>query len=304
MKYIFTKLVLLLVLFAACERDFELELPDAVNKIAVFAPFSNQEPIQIQLSRSQGFSIDSFNVLVGAQVNLYENGNFIERLENVNSNSLPIPIYQATTVPRMGNSYELEVFHQGSQVRSLSRIPGEMPKTQIVLESISKNNSTADSSDYIIRPIFFLLNDPEGERNFYHLKTFQEIQTIVVSEMGDTSVMVDLIERSPNVFDNDNNMVKSFDGGMLFSDEIFDGNAYNIPFWFNLKLFKDQRLGKLHSQLRTVSKEYYLYYTSLSRQITTQGPPENEPVLVYNNVENGLGLFGGYAVSMDSIVVE
>ena len=44
-------------------------------------------------------------------------------------------------------------------------------------------------------------------------------------------------------------------------------------------------------------------YTSLIRQLESQDRPFAEPVLVFNNIENGLGIFAGFNRSRDSILI-
>ena len=142
------------------------------------------------------------------------------------------------------------------------------------------------------------------QEDFYHLKIFQNIESFVRNSQGDTIKLVRVVELSPRVSENDNNMVSSFDGGMLFNDKAFNGKAYSITFDYKESLNRNQRFGKLHTELRRTSKDYYLYYTSLSRQISSPAPPFSEPVILYSNIENGLGLFGGYTVSIDSVSID
>ena len=49
--------------------------------------------------------------------------------------------------------------------------------------------------------------------------------------------------------------------------------------------------------LRRVSENYYNFRISQQLQADTYYDPLAEPVLVYSNVENGLGVFGSYVQS-------
>lgn len=294
-------LLLLVLLSMGCERDLELNIPDEGNKLVVFAPFSNQRPIELQLWRGDNFSIDSFILLTGAEVNLFENGTFRERLENVNSSTLSIPVYQSATIPKMGNAYSVEVSFPGfPSISSSSSIPAFSPNTIVGVEDVQLTDQSRSGALYTVKA-YFIFSDSMDIENFYHLKVFQDIERISLISEGDTSISTRRIEIGPSVIENDNNMVLSFDGGMLFDDENFDGKSYFLQFWYTTNLNRDERLGKLHVQLKNTSEEYYLYYTSLSRQLTSPGPPNSEPVIVYNNIEQGLGIFAGYTVSMDSV---
>ena len=57
--------------------------------------------------------------------------------------------------------------------------------------------------------------------------------------------------------------------------------------------------GDFVIELRTVSEAYYLYHITLSRQVNTDNPL-SEGVVVYDNVENGEGIFAGYSSSFNS----
>ena len=60
----------------------------------------------------------------------------------------------------------------------------------------------------------------------------------------------------------------------------------------------------IYLTISRVSKEYYWYQSSYSNYLQTSGDPFAQPVQVYTNINNGLGVFAGYSASKDSIVVE
>ena len=91
-------------------------------------------------------------------------------------------------------------------------------------------------------------------------------------------------------------------GGVLFSDEKFNGLNFSGSFPMHFELEPSQELGKLIVELRSASDDYYFFQTSVTRQ---QGPgvPVQGEVAVYNNIENGQGIFAGYNLSIDSVAV-
>ncbi len=54
--------------------------------------------------------------------------------------------------------------------------------------------------------------------------------------------------------------------------------------------------------LRTLSSDQYHYLRTLQLQEFNEGDSFSEVVPVYNNIENGFGIFAGY--SSDSVVVD
>lgn len=65
---------------------------------------------------------------------------------------------------------------------------------------------------------------------------------------------------------------------------------FKVPF-FNLKVV-----------LYTVDYPYFKYNQTLNKEISTRDNPFAEPTIVYNNIESGIGIFGGYAI--DSVAVD
>ncbi len=292
--------------FAACERPLELDIAETSERLVVIAPFSDEERIAMQISLGRSVEDTVFNFNLRPTVQLYENGNLKDRFEAVFDPELGIPVYRSSIIPSRGVNYEIEVSNAGYEtVRSQSYIPGHAPDGVLDIKSIEQFAIAPDSILFTVQAVLFF-EDSLGLEEFYHLKLFQKIESYRVLPGGDTIVpLVKTFELSPSIADNDNNMVRSFDGGMLFNDEDFDGNPYSLRFAFSRSIdVSQERLGKLEAELRTTSKDYFLYYTSLSRQLTSQGPPFSEPVILYNNIESGLGFFGGYAVARDSIFVD
>ena len=63
-------------------------------------------------------------------------------------------------------------------------------------------------------------------------------------------------------------------------------------------------MGKLFLELRSVTEEYYRYFAGLSRQKQSSDSPFSEPVIIYDNIDGGLGIFAGYNSSVDSLYLQ
>jgi hypothetical protein len=50
-------------------------------------------------------------------------------------------------------------------------------------------------------------------------------------------------------------------------------------------------------------REYYFYKKSVMQSFDGQLDPFAEPVQVYSNIQNGVGIFAGASVSVDSSIV-
>ena len=91
------------------------------------------------------------------------------------------------------------------------------------------------------------------------------------------------------------------------NDKSFNGKDFRIKILIHqgniLHDRKQRGKGMITVYLNSLSKEFYKYALSFSEQIETGDNPFTEPVKVYSNIENGLGVFAGYSYSKDSLVV-
>ena len=75
----------------------------------------------------------------------------------------------------------------------------------------------------------------------------------------------------------------------VFSDKLFDGKNYKMQFSC-LKECADSVSVNLYS----ISEDYYKYYMSIGEYEEAKYDPFSKPIFIYSNVNNQLGIFGGY----------
>ena len=89
----------------------------------------------------------------------------------------------------------------------------------------------------------------------------------------------------------------------IFTDELIAGMEYDLT----LKFYEQDIDTGFHEfylyniELHSISKEMYLYLRSLTAYQQTEGDFISEPVIVYSNIYNGLGIFGTQMVSRVSL---
>jgi hypothetical protein len=144
-------------------------------------------------------------------------------------------------------------------------------------------------------------DDPVAETNYYHLNIFQEVFTFSLNEAGDTIVDDRSLIRADIDLDNPYVIPDQMIGGVLLKDNPFsDGLALDLSISLIPEL---QYLGQIYVELRTVTEEYYLFYTSYNRQKNQDDGPFIDPVIPFNNIENGHGYFAGYNLTQDSVKI-
>ncbi len=75
----------------------------------------------------------------------------------------------------------------------------------------------------------------------------------------------------------------------IFSDKLFDGKSYDFQF-FILKECSD----RVWVNLYYISEEQYNYYMSVDDYKIAEADLFSKPVLLYSNVSNSIGIWGGY----------
>jgi hypothetical protein len=89
---------------------------------------------------------------------------------------------------------------------------------------------------------------------------------------------------------------------IAFNDHLFDGSTVTIDFLLG-EYYLDGKEGAsaIYISLSKISNEYFLYESSYQKYLSSQGSIMAQPVQVYTNIENGLGVFAGYSTATDSI---
>lgn len=302
---LFLIFAVLILSASTCERPADLEIEGPEPTLVVVSNFSDQRVLQVQVSKSiDALTGGAIEYVKDANVELFEKGEFIERLTLFESPVSP-PYYTTYELkPKVGVHYNIRVEVPGFRIVSAeSSIPPQIKIDQLQVSNV-RQLDIGDQQRQFDYNITLTFVDPGREKNFYHLKFFQQIKQyeVIQGEISITRVQYKEINFA-SINDN-NSQVAYFNGGVLFEDGLRDGQriAYSFPLQTTIRTDREM-LGKVIAELRAVSEEYYLYHSSLERQRDNPGVPFTEPVIIYNNIENGKGIFAGYSAALDSLSV-
>lgn len=183
------------------------------------------------------------------------------------------------------------------------------------------DNNYQELRDVIVADITF--TDPAGEDNYYqisnssyviartHINRYDTLfDEYIDVEYSDTLILwtnnqFSDIQVDPlmnpgegEIFDDSENMFQ------LFSGELIDGETYTLSYVVNdngtLLSDLDTVAGeffKVNIAMRSIPKDLYLYYLSAESFYWNDEMPFVEPVQVFSNVENGVGIVAGYSLS-------
>ncbi len=303
-------IVFFFVLLAAsgCQQppSFSLETPDA--KLVVVSNFTRDKAVQVFVSKSQSIlEEEQQEYVLDATVEIYENDVYLETLElSGNTHNFNTPPYYTTNnlIPKVNTTYTIQVEASCcAPVTAKSRIPNSISfSSASVSDFMLEEGKDAEEFEvtYLVRLSF---EDPSEEKNFYHISLFQQIHRYSLIE-GDTVITSSYLKSL--VFDpgyNANGRIAHINGGLLVEDnQMNNGKEIYFELPLNISLKKNEELlGKLFLELRAVTEEYYRYFSALSRQLQSSDSPFTEPVIIYDNIDGGLGVFAGYNSTLDSL---
>lgn len=273
----------LVLLAAACELVVDVDIPLSAPQLTLNAFVTPDSLWQARLTLSRHILDEaSFNHVTDALVIIYEDGVPIDTLHDTGLGAL----YQSTDgKPAPNKRYEIRASStEHGTVRSESFVPERVPITSVDIHIPDRM-----SGDDMTATVKF--QDRPGETNYYQIS--MEIENRYKNhQTGDSVVFrnkVYIYSDEPGI-DGDNT-----DGGLeiLLRDILFEGKEATVRFKSSVWAIGPN--GRLFIHLRTLSEDFYRYQTTLNLQGRTSDDPFAQPVSVYNNVEQGFGIFAGYS---------
>lgn len=297
-------------LWSACERTVDLEELYGVEEaqLVVLSNFTNAQTLVVFVSKTRSvFSQDPFEYVGDATVEVFSEGILLERLRFVpfdDSSGIP-PHYESVRLkPEVGVVYTICVKVDGfDPVVAQSSVPEAIPIKNVRFFNLQKTQTDTEVTLNFNFEVQF--DDPADVENFYHLVVYHELNGFSTTPTGDTVIDQTIYNSSLGVFPNESSIAlnRYVDGrSFLFKDLTFDGQSVSVPFLANLSYDETRYLpGRFLVELRNVSKDYYLYHSTLSMQdkASSGEDPLNEGFVLFNNVENGWGVFAGYNFTLN-----
>ena len=295
------------MLFASCDIVVDLDIPEHERVLVVNSILTTDSMINASISHSVGaFDASSISYVNNATVEVYEDGILLGEMDEQVSYSYNYMdeldstyAYNFNQNPVAGKIYSYEIVHPDYEaVRAETTVPAAV---KLIVNDVTLLSEEDYVKHYRVR---FSFNDA-SEDNFYRLRL-----------------------RNPNTYygfdyfeSNDASMISSAgvqsDGATfygdeaLFNDEMFNGTEkeISIDFFDSNKFFwgeepDDDFETEYTLELTSVSESYYTYIRSLRAHFDNQDQFifAGEPVQVFTNIENGLGVLG--SMSLDTMLLE
>ncbi|GLR15555.1 DUF4249 domain-containing protein [Portibacter lacus] len=296
--------LLSMFVLSSCENLLikDLEIDDTqFEKQLVVQSFveANTDSIVAFISENESVltPTDEIKFLDNADVQLLYQGNEIAKLEQGQDGRYYH--FFDTPITERGE-YEVVVSHTPYADASASTI---LPEDRSIRDLKFKYDVGTDPLDMsTASEISFVIDDQPG-KDYYtiNLSTVSSGLDTFVYEPGDTSFYENkiYIYQASTQLDPSISTI-GYEGDYVISDETFDGQSKTIKIRFILSHsdsspgFEDEVREVLRLNFTTHSEDSFKYTTSLNAYYDSGDfGLFSEPVSVYTNIENGLGVFAG-----------
>lgn len=194
------------------------------------------------------------------------------------------------------NQGELSVGEYNVEVRGVSGFNDisasqSIPNTVNILEGSYQEDGTIESDygyAYTVDEARITIDDPEDEKNYYHVRLFG----IREDQNGNELQRRDFFVSSLNPFAE----TSFYYDGILLKDDSFNGTEFDLSIGFSNFLgdsygSSEEDVVYLIAELSNISRDNYLFIKSEAASREAVDNPFAEPVIVHNNIENGIGIF-------------
>lgn len=276
--------------FFSCEKELNLDAEFKTNKLVVYSFFSSNEVWEVEVSKSLNILEEKeFELVKNANVEIQdENGDLIESLIFQDSTY----VSALGTKPILGKKYKLRVSAPNFEsVTSEGECADNVPI--ISLDSTSSIGGRWGDRNYKCSIKF---QDVAGKENYYAL-ILKHNRTEIDSNFRTVDTTIYQYEQSLSSNDGFVDNTGLYFSAITFKDKFFDGQQKTLNFNFSLfqsnsrKVIYDNKL-----QFVSLTKESYNYLTSSNLFFENEDDPFANPVQVFDNIENGFGLFGGQSI--------
>ena len=270
-------------------QTIEIDPPPYTKQLSFHVNLTDQDSgVRVVLTRNFGIleTVPNYNdfYVKSGSAELYKDGQKWLTLTPLSVDSSFVLEGKLPEMLKSGSTYEIRAEHPDySVVSAIQRMPEDFTVDSARIKRSAITGQFGDKFDLL--DVF--LQDQPGVRNYYEVV----ISTLYYDTSYDPSTgnydTIRVFEYAlyPEDF-SDPNVVYGVKGSGLISDQFFDGQAYK----FQAKIYAGSG-SLLTVRVRNVTEEYYKWSRSYQAKYESEDNPLVEPVSVFNNLTNGLGIF-------------
>lgn len=278
-------------LTAGCERDIEIELDDFEDKIIVEGYIESDQLARVFLSRNIGF-FDAIgiqiidDIVVDDAVVVITQGGLRDTCELIfSSDNIPPYYYRGTSIIGQENRrYGLEIYADNKVLTASTLIPRVNPLDSLWWYADELHYNEVDS----VGPIRYQYTDPDTLGNYYRLY-YRRLQIDNIPFAASGAIRSDRIVN-----------------GLTYESDIYRGRTYSERYLIDPNEEIEDKRRFVPGQVveiywNAISLETYEFWQSLRDNEATDafGSSSN----LQSNIEGGIGIWGGYGVSIDTVYI-
>ena len=291
---------LAVTLLSSCEKEIELKTKSS-KCIVVNALITENEPIEVSVYSGVDFvGRNSSQWLENATLAVYSNGELLEEISGMNTDSS----YRTSVVPVVGETYTIKVDCQRyPSATATATVPNKLQVKVLQADSVrmfveSNGHKTYESSGEVEMSI----TDTTSELRYYLLtitgyyyfmKNPDDIKSkwLTPEYNNATAQPTSMSDILTHLFESADVKEIEEKDYILLSNQNWRGKSTTLRFGLSHN-------STIPSDITVMSfdEEYYKYFISKELQQSSEEDDImfGEPVNIYSNVKNGLGLFAGY----------
>ncbi|MFT5602327.1 MAG: hypothetical protein ACI9N1_002580 [Flavobacteriales bacterium] len=275
---------ILLILCSSCEKiiDFDEEESKPVLTISGFVSDVDLSYLDIGSSVSI-LSSDNPQFISNATATLFRDG---ENLGDFELTNAELGKYTFPLVLEEAGEYEVQISSGNfKEISSITSIPSKLQGVEAEVLEVNSSGGSEVRLRFIDNPSsddfyhMFVGFSSDGGSNFFITWFGSNSEYLISDEFGFS-------------FEEDLNY---FYDRAIFSDQLFPNNEVVID--FEISIPEEETA---YIQLVKSSEEYYNYFKSI-HAYQGSGGPFSQPVQLFDNVTDGLGVFAGYSYELIEI---
>ncbi len=202
-------------------------------------------------------------------------------------------VYASFTKPQIGKAYTLRIQDDlYGEVEATDRLPAIIDGAIDGYADLVQTD-LPEGKKRIVFTLDLHIQDRPIEDNFYHIYVeyrlksdpgFRRFFQVSNAENNDPSLTPYLLNQS-----------------ILMDGQLFDGQKKQLKLICQADLDPGQEIKDVQVEMRHVSSHYYEFHRTQAIQVSNGGSPVAEPTPLYSNVKGGVGFFGGFNPTRDTI---
>lgn len=280
-------------LLTSCEESIDLSVAGTADRLVIQSRFLAGEDVEVSVFGTQGGLQGTPTVVTDALVMLYEGDELVDQLSA--DATAPGTYRSQVAIPEPGRTYALHVSAAGyDPVTAQSSLPLPVQLTDLTLLDLTVSGQAGTVQYAYVLDVDYA--DPRGQVDYYDLRIYQQVVPYTITARGDT-IRQPAYLKSADAPDRPAQASEAL--SVLVQDRPED-RPVRLHLQSTVAEDREQLMG-LVVELRTVSSEYYRYQRSVGSKLSSPLDGLYEPVILYDNVASGLGIFAGYTSELRTI---